>query len=122
MISNYNYNYKIYKYYNFIFLKDKNLTTIKNTFYKIMLFSFKNIYNWNFKLLTIKYNLKKFSFLKSPFKYNKNREQFFLRKYLNILYMFSYSPKIYELLFFQYLFLSNTKFFNLLKFEQKKKW
>ena len=115
----YTYNYKNN---NYIILKNKKLTIIKNTFYKIMLFSFKNIYHWNFKFLNIKFNLKKFSILKSPFKYNKNREQFSLKKYLNILYVVSYSPKIYEFLFFQYLFLSNTKFFNLLKFEQKKKW
>ena len=122
MVSNYKQDYKTYKYYSSITFKNKKLTVVKNTFYKIMLFSFKNICNWNFQLFNRRYNLKKFSILKSPFKYNKNREQFGLKKYMNFLHIFSYSPKVYEFLFFQYLFLSNTKFFNLLKFEQKKKW
>lgn len=104
----YNYNLKKNKYKN---IEDKNCK------YKFIFFSFKNINNWNDMIFKITFKLKKFSVLKAPFKYNKTREQYCLKKYINILYLSNYSPKIYEILFFQYLFLSNTKFFNVIKIE-----
>lgn len=92
--------------------------------YSITLVSFKNI-SWKSQIFNLPETFvffKKFSILKSPFKYNKNREQFCIKKIRQKKFKNDISSKFYEIIFLKYLFLSNTKFFFFSKIELKKIW
>lgn len=56
--------------------------------------------------------------IRAPFKYNKTKEQYILKKYKNFKKNSQYTPKIYEIFFINYLLISNNKFFFLLKLEK----
>merc|ERR1712196_394909 len=83
-------------------------------FFSIHFFSFIENKFLNFESKS-KIKIKKFSVLKSPFKHNKSNESFFIKNHFNTVNLHILSPKIFELIFYKYLFLSNIKFLNIKK-------